>query len=234
MITLHAFGPMFGLPDPSPFVIKADVLLKMSGIPYKTRTTGLRGAPKGKLPFIDDDNTRIGDSTFIRLHLERHYRVDFDAHLSESEKGIAWSLEKMLEDHLYWAIVYARWMDDANFAKGPRHFFDTAPSVIQPLVANMIRRSVRKTLYAHGLGRHSDAEITTLANRAIDSVAAVLGDKPFLMGANKCGADATVFGFVSSALCPLFETPIRTHAERRQNLVAYCNRLSKEFYPTLQ
>jgi hypothetical protein len=28
MITLYAFGPAFGLPDPSPFVTKAEVLLK--------------------------------------------------------------------------------------------------------------------------------------------------------------------------------------------------------------
>ena len=31
MITFYSNGPMFGLPHPSPFVIKADVLLKMSG-----------------------------------------------------------------------------------------------------------------------------------------------------------------------------------------------------------
>ena len=29
MITLESFGPAFGLPDPSPFVTKAEMLLKM-------------------------------------------------------------------------------------------------------------------------------------------------------------------------------------------------------------
>ena len=28
MITLYGFGPAFGLPDPSPFVIKVEVLLR--------------------------------------------------------------------------------------------------------------------------------------------------------------------------------------------------------------
>jgi hypothetical protein len=32
VITLHTFGPAFGLPDSSPFVTKADVLLKLSGV----------------------------------------------------------------------------------------------------------------------------------------------------------------------------------------------------------
>ena len=47
MLTLYAFGPGFGLPDPSPFVTKAEVLLKMAGHPYRKDTTGFRKAPKG-------------------------------------------------------------------------------------------------------------------------------------------------------------------------------------------
>ena len=70
MITLYTFGPQFGLPDPSPFVTKAEMLLKMSSLPYRTDSDGFRKAPKGKLPYIDDDGERIADSTFIRWHLE--------------------------------------------------------------------------------------------------------------------------------------------------------------------
>lgn len=40
---------------PSPFVTKAEVLLKMAGLSYRTDITGLRKAPKGKLPYIEDD-----------------------------------------------------------------------------------------------------------------------------------------------------------------------------------
>jgi Glutathione S-transferase N-terminal domain len=51
MITLYTFGPAFGLPDPGPFVTKAEVLLKMAGLPYQTDPAGFRRAPKGKLPY---------------------------------------------------------------------------------------------------------------------------------------------------------------------------------------
>ena len=40
MITLYTFGPAFGLPDPSPFVLKAEILLKMAGLPYHAATGG--------------------------------------------------------------------------------------------------------------------------------------------------------------------------------------------------
>ncbi len=231
MITLHSFGPMFGLPDPSPFVTKADVLLKMSGLPFETVVGNLRKAPKGKMPYIEDNGVSIGDTTLIRLHLEKNYGIDFDQHLSAAEKGIAWAVEKMLEDNLYWALLHARWVDDANFNKGPRRFFDFAPTLIRPVIVKMVRRQVRNSLHAHGLGRHTDAEIVMLANRSIDALAAVLGDKPYLMGAKPCGADATALAFVASVLATHFETPIRSHAEGHKNLASYRDRLMGEFYP---
>jgi glutathione S-transferase len=76
MITLYAFGPAFGLPDPSPYVIKTEIQLKMAGLPYRRDLTGFPTAPKGKLPYIEDDGEVVPDSTFIRAHIERKYGVD--------------------------------------------------------------------------------------------------------------------------------------------------------------
>ena len=63
MITLYSFGPSNGLPEISPFVMKAEVLLKMAGLPFRTDTGGFRKAPKGKLPSIDDEGEIVADST---------------------------------------------------------------------------------------------------------------------------------------------------------------------------
>jgi glutathione S-transferase len=234
MITLYTFGPGLGLPDPSPFVMKGEMLLKLAGLPYQIDTTGFAKAPKGKLPYIDDDGERIADSTFIRWHLEKKYQVDFDRGLNEEQRAVAWAFEKTAEDHLYWALIDARWMDDANFDKGPRNFFRAAPAPIRPLVIAMVRRKVRQALQAHGMGRHASAEIVALATRSIDAVAAYLGQKPFFMGAEPAGVDATVFSFIAGALCPAFETPIRRAAERHDNLKRYVGRVTARFYPDLR
>jgi glutathione S-transferase len=87
MITLYTFGPYFGLPDGSPFVTKAMLLLKLAGLPYKEDRKGYSKAPKGKLPYIEDGGTRIADSTFIRLHIEKKYGSDFDAGLSSEQRA---------------------------------------------------------------------------------------------------------------------------------------------------
>lgn len=231
MITLHCFGPAFGLPDPSPFVTKAEILLKMANLPYRTQPGGLRGAPKGKLPYIDDGGTLVADSTFIRLHLETAHGADFDAALTPEQRALAWAVERMCEDHLYWTLVHARWIDEANFRNGPARFFDTLPAPVRPVVKALIRRQVRRSLKAHGMGRHSPEEIALLGVRDIDAIAAVLDGRPFLMGDAPCGADATVFAFVAGALSPVFDTPVRKAAERHGSLVAYRDRMMGRFFP---
>jgi glutathione S-transferase len=233
VITLYAFGPAFGLPDPSPFVQKVETLLKMSGRAYRIATDGLAKAPKGKLPYIDDDGERVADSTLIRWHIEKKYNVDFDRGLDAEQRAIAWALEKMAEDNLYWALLDCRWNDDANFNKGAATFFAKIPAPLRPIVIAMIRRQVRKALRAHGMGRHSAPEIVAIASRSIDAIADYLGDKPFIMGAEPTGADATMFAFVAGALCPVFDTPIRTAAERHDNLKRYVGRMTARFYPGL-
>lgn len=233
MITLYTFGPAFGLPDPSPFVTKAEVLLKLSGLPYRCQAgpAALQKAPKGKLPFIDDDGQVVADSTFIRFHLEDRHGIDFDKALSAADKGAAWACEKLLEDHLYWAVVRERWMDDANFKRGPVNFFKGVPALIRPFVVAMIHRQVRRNLHGQGMGRHTLPELNKLAARGIDALAGMLGDKPWLTGQTPCGADATLFAFVAGLLCPLFDSAARIHGERHANLIAYRDRGMARWFP---
>jgi glutathione S-transferase len=233
MITLYTFGPYFGLPDGSPFVVKAMLLLKMAGLSFSEDRSGYGKAPKGKLPFIDDDGARIADSTFIRLHIEKAHGFDFDAALTREEKAVAWAVEKMCDEHLYWALINARWGDAANFARGPRHFFDAMPAPIRPLIAQMVRGKTLASAKAHGLGRHSRAEIEALAIRDLEAISAILDDRPHLMGSAPCAADASVFAMVAGLMAPVFETPIREAAESLPNLVAYRDRIMARYFPAV-
>ncbi|HRH06579.1 MAG TPA: glutathione S-transferase family protein [Burkholderiaceae bacterium] len=234
MISLYTFGANFGLPDSSPFVHKAMALLKIAQLPHEIQVVSpkdLGKAPKGKLPYIEDAGEIVADSAFIRWHIEQKYGYDFDRGLSKTEKAAAWALEKMLEDNLYWLMVDVRWLDDANFAKGPAHFFDGLPPIVRNLVRLMVRSKQRKTLNAHGIGRHTAAEKLAIAKQDIASVAALLDDKPYLFGNEPCGADASAYAFMAGVLCPHFESPIRDSAESHANLVAYVHRMKTRYFP---
>ncbi len=230
MIALHVFGPGFGLPDPSPFCTKADILLQMSGLPHRRVIGNLRGAPKGKLPLLLDDGATVPDSSFIRFHLERKHGIDFDRGLNAEQRGIAWAVEKMLEDHLYWIVVHERWVDAANFDRGPRNFFNAVPAPLRPIIVAMVKRKIRRNLDGHGMGRHSAAERLELARQALGAVAAILGERPYLMGDEPCGADATLGAFLIASLCALFDSPVRGVVESHPNLVAYAARIRERYF----
>jgi len=107
MITLYGFGAGFGLPEISPFVTKTEVQLKMAGLDYRKRKAMPPASPKGQLPYIDDEAETVADSTFIRAHIEGKYGFDFDAPLSLQARAQAWAFERMIEHHVYWALVGA-------------------------------------------------------------------------------------------------------------------------------
>ncbi|MET3892301.1 glutathione S-transferase [Bosea sp. OAE506] len=234
MITLHHFGPAFGLPDPSPFCIKAEILLKLSGLPHEVRVGDLRRAPKGKLPLIVEDGVTVCDSSFIRFHLEARHGVDFDAGLDAERRGVLWALEKMLEDQIYWIMVAERWLDDGNFARGPAQFFKPMPAPLRPLVCALVRRKVRRNIDGHGIGRHSPAERLQLSARALDAMVAILGERPFFGGDAPVGGDAAPGAFLIAALAPLFDSPFRGLLEQRPTLTAYAGRMRARFFAEAQ
>ena len=233
MITLYGFGPAVGLPEFSPFVTKAHILLKMAGLPYEADTTfeGFRKAPKAKLPYIRDDGEVVSDSTFIRFHIEKKYGFDFDRDLSPIEKATGWALERMCEEHLYWLISDVRWLDDANFRAGPARIFDRAPAPLRPLVKAYARRTLRRTLHLQGAGRHNAASRLDLARGDLRAISDTLADKPYLFGEEPRGADASVGAFVIGTLAKVGVSPLRDAAKSMPNLVTYGERMTERFFP---
>lgn len=231
MITLYGAVPMWGLPDPSPFVTKAEVLIKMAGQPYERRMADFAKAPRGKVPYIKDGETIIPDSTLIRFHLEKTYGIDFNAGLTAQEAAIWWAVEKMCEDHLYWVMVMERWGIPANFEKGPKHFFDDVPAPIRPLITWMIARRVRRALHGQGASRYTVEDRRLLVERALSSIATLLEGRDFAGGDKPCGADATLFAFLQGMTIPFFESVCPPIAAQYPVLGAYVDRMKARFYP---
>lgn len=230
-ITLYTTRASFELPDASPFVIKSEVQLNMAGLAYDRASAIPSQAPNGKLPFINDHDEVISDSTFIRAHIERKYGADLDAGLDARQRAQAWAIERLLEDHLYFAMVWFRWIDHDNFAKGPAHFADGAPEAARAQLRRDMQARKAVELHAQGMGRHTPARIAELGARSIEALSQLLGDQAFLMGESPSGVDATAFGVLASVSTPFFDTPLRRMVEARPNLVAYVARMMQRYYP---
>lgn len=231
MLKLFIFGPYFGLPDASPFCLKAMTLLKMSGLPFETEKMNFKKAPKGKAPYLTDGSKQIADSHFIMRHLETAHGIDFSGGYDSATLAKGWAVSRMMEEHFYFLAMHYRWLHDGNFNKGPYQFFADAPALIRPLIAKIVRGKVRKTQNLQGLGRHSDAERLSLAKGDLDAIEAMLGSNPYLLGQNISAADASMFGFMWSTSIAYFNSPVGDYIRSRPVLIAYLMRMRDRFFP---
>lgn len=226
MIRLHQFAPAFGLLNASPFCMKLEVYLRLAGLPYEAVNDGnVMKAPKGKLPYIEDQGAVVADSTFVIDYLKATYGDTLDAAITAEQRAQATAFQRLFEENLYWAVVHTRWAEPAGWARTKAGFFGALPVPLRWLLPPLARRGILGEMRGHGMGRHSEAEIHAIARRDVDAVADFLADKPYMLGPLPTSLDATAYAFLANLLWAPVDSPIRQHAVSRPNLEAYCQRM---------
>ena len=234
-IKLHNFGGAWGLADPSPFCLKVESFLREARIDYVTVPFDLRRtfrqAPKGKLPFIeDDDGTLVGDSSLIIAHLSRQRGIDLDGVLGARERAAAHAFRRMLDEHFYWVGVYARWLDTA-WPDVRDQLFAGIPAALRPLVTMLPRRKMAKALRAQGVGRHQRDEIYALAAADLRALSTLLGNDAFFFATERPTLlDLWAHAFIAEVIVPPVSSPLKAAAEACPNLVQHCERMQQRLY----
>jgi glutathione S-transferase len=232
MINLYQYKRHWGLPNASPFCMKLETYLRLAKLPYKMNVIkNPAGAPKGKLPFINDDGTVITDSSLIIEYLKEKYGDPLDENLTSMQKAVGTAVQRMMEEHLYFIIVYSRWIEPDGWKTISKDFFNDMPKIIRAFVPNMIRNKVRKQLHFEGIGRHSREEIYLLGKQDLTAIADLLYSQPFLFGNKPTSYDACVYAFLASILMSPVSSPLKSYASLRPELAAYCDRMKQAAYP---
>lgn len=233
MIKLTVYPASFEEPTASPFCMKSICMLHAAGLPYEIIETGdPRGAPKQKLPFIEVDSLRIPDSEEIRAFIETAADLDFDEGLTERERGISRSIIRMVEEHVYFAIVADRWGEDDNWEHVRRAFFSDIPAIIRGFVTRQIRKQALAQLNGQGMGRHSAEERFDRVRRDKIAIREILGDKPFLFGENPTGADYSVVPMLRASIVTPVTKPLGAFIKSDPTLMGYVTRGTDRLYPT--
>ena len=232
MIKLYSFGSNFGVPDPSPFVLKVDIFMRMANIEFENipDITNLRKAPKGKLPFIVDGDVTVADSQFIISYLQNKFHADLDSNLSGEQKYIAYLIGKSLDENLYWCLVYSRWAKNDTYAHVKNAYFGSMPFPLKFIVPPLARKSFISALQKQGLGKHAEEEIKTIAQQTFHSLSEILGKKTYFFGESPCTFDATAFAFLSQFISVSLDNQLNELAREYRNLVGYCNNIKCKYY----
>ena len=221
----------WGLPTVSPFCLKLDAWLRMTGIPHESITAATPFAgPKGKAPWIEEDGQKIGDSTFIIAHLMQRHGVDPDARLTPAQRGMAVAIQRLIDENLYWTMVHDRWMNDANWQQFRDVVLGGLAVPLRRVLGPIARRGVKKQLEGHGIGIHSAAEIAAIGRRDVNALSDILGASEWFFGDTPSTIDAVAYAQLVNIWRAPFESEVRRAIGQTPNLVAFIDRFAARYY----
>lgn len=233
MLKLFQFHPVFGVRNLSPFCLKLETYLRMTGVEHEVVwATGARNAPKGKLPYIEDGDRVLADSDLIIEDLIGRFGDRLDGTLDSMLKAQSLAWRKLCEDSLIYPILFSRWIDPAGWAL-MQHLFDPVPEAKRALVASTQQESVRQRLAAQGMGAHSREEIYAFGLGYLAAIETRLGASPYMLGAKPTRLDATAYGFLANLVDTNFDNPLNHKARNTRSFVAYCQRMKHRYFPEL-
>lgn len=231
-LTVFHLPGAWGLPSVSPFCLKLDAVLRMAGVEHESVTANTPfGGPKGKAPWIEHDGRKVGDSTLIILYLKEHLGIDPNAHLTEEQRGLALAIQRLIDEDLYWAMVYDRWVRPENWALLKSTVLGGIPAPVRAIMAPIARRGVMRQLKGHGMGCHSEAEIVAIGTRDIAALAAILRDQPYFFGEPPSEVDAVAYGQLANIQLVEFASPLRAAIASHSNLMRFIERFRARYYP---
>ena len=232
MIDLYQFTPAFGHANISPACMKVEAFLRLSQLPFQIiDENNPRKGPKGKLPFIRDNGLLIGDSELIMEYLESKYQFSMDGHLDRMTRAHNNTYSRMLDEHLYWAVVYSRWGDESNWSALKKELFGAITPPLNSIVAAMARRNIQKQLHAQGMGRHNRDEIYDMANKALQQLSTYLDSKQWFGGSYVSKLDITAVAYLSNIILSELPSPMAGCIREHENLLEYTERAYPILFP---
>jgi len=230
-LIVHQLPGAWDLPSVSPFCLKLDAYLRIACVPFRTvvDATPFKG-PKRKLPWIEHEGRRIGDSGFAIEYLESRLGCSPDGGLAPAERAVALAMRRMIEESLYWALLYDRWMVPEHWRGFRKIVLGGLPAPARVFVEPIARRGVRAQIDGCGMGRHGREEIYAIGRGDIRAISDILGDKPFLMGDVPTSIDAVAYGFLANIVKVPIESPLKRECAVHANLVDYVKRFAQRYF----
>jgi glutathione S-transferase len=221
MITLYSYPELYGVADNNGYGLKVWAVLKLGGVPFVHRHVfDASAAPRGQLPYIDNDGEPIGDSDTIIAHLVRKYGLALDQGLSQAERDTDLMVSRLLDD-LYWVMSYSRWQDDRFWPA----FRDAMLAQHPALTGEALEKAREFNFHRYhfqGIGRYAPEDAYARGLADLKVLADLIPEDGFLHGPEPRTVDAAIYGFVANIWFYPIETPLKRFVAAHANLVRHC------------
>ncbi|MEJ2399513.1 MAG: glutathione S-transferase C-terminal domain-containing protein [Gammaproteobacteria bacterium] len=215
----------------APFPLKLATWLRMAGLPFDFVTANDPGkGPKGKSPWIEIGDVRMGDSSLIIEYLEDRFDINLDAELDSQQRALALVVQRMLEEHYHQCFEHQLFFGQGGEER-LQEFASSLPIPLRWLVPTVLKRAFLKQLYERGMGRHAEDVIIDQGKADLAALAELLGDKPYFLGDQPSSIDACVFGFLGVSFYVNGDNPLYRYGASFDNLMRYCERMRARYFP---
>ena len=230
MLILHQPSSAWGAPNMSPFCTKVEAYLRLAEIPYVAKPMDYRTAPRGKVPYINDDGLVLGDSQLIIDYLKKKHGDKLDHALSDEQRAVGRMVRRTLEEGTYWSLVWLRWIDPTGWKVLKPVFRKMLPPALRLVMMPVIQGNLKKNLHAQGTGRHTPEVICQFANDDLSAIATLLGEKPYLLGDEPTSYDCCVYAFLVGLTSFPADNPVKRHLASLPTLQAYVDRFHQRAF----
>lgn len=221
MITLYSYPELFGLEDNNPYGLKIFAFLTMNRLTFEHRhVLDTSAAPRGQLPYLDDDGEIIGDSDAIIAHLKQRYKLPLDDAFSAENECTDLLLRRTLDD-LYWVMSYSRWRDDRYWPSFRDALLAQHPQLTADVLDTARRYNFERYRY-QGIGRYEPEAAYARGLADLRAISHLLGEGPFIFGAEPSSPDAGLYGFIASIYFYEIDTPLKRYVLTQENLMNHC------------
>jgi glutathione S-transferase len=224
--------PVWGLQSPSPFCLKLETWLRMAGIPYDPISLDKPPQSKtGKVPYLLlNDGATLADSNLIIRTLASGRGIDLEGRQTPEEQARTHAILRLVEESLYFAGVWERWMLPEHWPITRDGYFGTLPGPLRSVFAGLVRRKLKAALHGQGTLRYEPEEIAARGAADIRALSALLGQQAFFGGEQPGVADAAVYGALANLLGFPARTGLKSALEACPNLVAFCRRIEAAYW----
>ena len=219
------------IPSIVPKELKVESFLKLHGIPYENVNHNSRMTlKKVKMPYIELNGEEVAEVDVV-LKVAEKFEKNMSENLTAEQKNVEHAMIKMVENHLYWAIM--EWRSDFmdNTIKAYKiNLTNYLDSKLPPALLNfhykmnVIKKMQKKT---KSQGHH---DLDGAAKNDMKVLSEILGEKEFMFGTEPCMLDLAVFSVLAQLLMvdEEFQCPLKDHLkENYQNLVDLVTRMKE-------
>jgi glutathione S-transferase len=221
MLTLYSYPELFGVADNNPYGLKTFAVIKLTEVPFRhEHIFDASAAPRGQLPYIEDDGVRIGDSDAIVAHLISKYHLTIDDAVTSSQRDTDLMIRRTLDD-LYWVMSYSRWKDPQFWPLFRDAFLKAQPRLTLAGMEAAQAYNFQRYHY-QGIGRYEPAQAYQRGLADLRVLSHLIGEAGFLFSTEPTSTDAGVYGFIANIYFYDIETPLRAFVASQANLVRHC------------